>query len=259
MYTLMRKRRDISMTNLKLSFPDMGDTERERLLRTNFQHLGMLLTESGLSWWGDRKRLEKLARFDGESNLDWALQQGKGVILLTGHMTSLELGGQMVALHYPLQVMYKRSKNVLIEAIIRRGRERFTHRVFMHGDMRSMLKGLKENLVTWYAPDQDFGRKRSVFAEFMGVQAATINMTAKLAERSGAPVVPYFPIRLPDDQGFAIRFLPALENFPGGDEIQDARTINATIESIVKQHPEQYMWLHRRFKTRPEGESPIYK
>ena len=258
MHTLMGKRRDISMTNLRLCFPDMDDSERERLLRANFQHLGMLLTESGLSWWGGRERLEKLARFEGESNLEKALEEGKGVILLTGHMTSLELGGQMVALRYPLQVMYKRSRNPLIEAIIRRGRERFTHRVFMHGDLRSMMKGLKENLVTWYAPDQDFGRNRSVFADFMGIQTATINMTAKLAERSGAPVVPYFPIRLPGDQGFEIRFLPRLENFPSGDEVVDARRVNAVIESIVKQYPEQYMWLHRRFKTRPEGEPSVY-
>lgn len=254
----MSRRRSISMTNLRLCFPDLDEFQREELLKANFQHLGMLLTESGMSWWSSRKQLEKLAHFSGENYLQAALQKGRGVILLTGHMTSLEIGGQLVALRYPLQVMYKKSRNVLAEAIILRGRERFTHRVFMHGDMRSMLKGLKENLVTWYAPDQDFGRDRSVFVDFMGIKTATINMTAKLAGRSKAPVIPYFPIRLPNDEGFEIRILPELENFPSGDETEDARIINATIEKIVQEYPEQYMWLHRRFKTRPEGEPEIY-
>lgn len=258
MYALMGERRKISTTNLRLCFPEMPETEREELLKNNFKHIGMLLTEAGLSWWGSRKRLEKLAHFNGSGHLEKALAKGKGVILLTCHMTSLELGGQLIAMRFPLQVMYKRSRNILTEAIILRGRQRFTHQVFKHDDIRAMLRGLKEGLAAWYSPDQDFGRQRSVFTEFMGVQAATIRMTAVLAERSGAPVIPYFPIRLPDNKGFEIRILPQLENFPSGDDVKDARAVNALIEEIVRQHPEQYMWLHRRFKTRPEGEPSLY-
>jgi len=258
MYSLMGKRRKISATNLQLCFPDKSEAERKELLKKNFRHLGMLLTESGFSWWGSRKRLEKLAHFNGNEHLENALARGKGVILLSCHMTSLELGGQLVAMRFPLQVMYKRSRNALTEAIILRGRQRFTHQVFKHGDIRAMLRGLKEGLAALYSPDQDFGRRRSLFAEFMGIQAATVRMTAVLAKRSGAAVIPCFPIRLPDSKGFEIRILPRLENFPTGDDVKDARTVNAVIETIVKQYPEQYMWLHRRFKTRPEGEPPIY-
>jgi len=258
MYALMGKRRKISATNLQLCFPEMSETERETLLKNNFKHIGMLLTEAGLSWWSSRERLEKLAHFNGSEHLEKALEKGKGVILLTCHMTSLELGGQLVAMRFPLQVMYKRSRNVLTEAIILRGRQRFTHRVFKHDDIRAMLRGLKEGLAAWYSPDQDFGRQRSVFADFMGIQTATVRMTATLAKRSGALVVPYFPIRLPDNKGYEIRILPPLENYPSGDDIKDARKVNAVFEEIVKQYPEQYMWLHRRFKTRPEGEPPLY-
>lgn len=258
LYHLMRKRRRISAINLQLCFPEKSAEEKEALLKNNFRHLGMLLIDSGLSWWGSRKRLERLAHFSGNEHLEKALAEGKGAILLTCHMTSLELGGQLLAMRYPLQVMYKRSRNALTEAIILRGRQRFTHRVFKHDDIRSMLRGLREGLAAWYSPDQDFGRKRSVFADFMGVPAATVRMTAVLAGRSGAPVIPYFPIRLPDNQGFEIRILPPLMNFPSGDDVKDARAVNTAIEGIVRQYPEQYLWLHRRFKTRPKGAPPVY-
>jgi len=130
--------------------------------------------------------------------------------------------------------------------------------VFKRQDLRAMLGSLKGNNPVWYAPDQDFGLKQGVFADFLGVPTATLTATAKLAARTGAKVVPFYPIRLPGNAGFEIRILPALEDFPSGDDVADARVTNAVLEEVVREHPEQYLWLHRRFKTRPEGAPAVY-
>ncbi len=258
------RRRRIAETNLRLCFPALSEAERQRLLVENFEHIGQAVLETGLSWWGRPERLRALGEIRGLEHLQAALARGKGAILLTGHLTSLDIGGQILALAladtpHPLQVMYKRSRNPLIEAMMRRGRERFTRRIFLRQDLRSFLRGLAEGLPTWYAPDQDFGLKQGVFAPFFGVATATLTATARLAARSGAPVVPYFPIRKPDDRGFEIRILPALADFPSGDDVQDATRVNALLEAVVREHPAQYLWLHRRFKTHPPDEPPRYR
>lgn len=263
-YLLVKKRRDIARINLQLCFPQLSPGAQLRLLKQNFEYIGMAAIDTGLSWWGPKKRLEALGKITGLEHLEKALTQGKGVILLTGHMTSLDIGGQILAAKlcdtdHPLQVMYKRSRNILVETMTQRGRERFTRRIFVRKDLRSFFRGLQENLPTWYAPDQDFGRHgNTVFAPFFGVPTATLTTTARLSKKTSAPIVPYFPIRLPNDQGYEIRLLPALENFPTGDDVEDASRINSILEQIIQEYPAQYMWLHRRFKTRPEGADPVY-
>ncbi len=257
------KRRRIAATNLRLCFPELDEAARAHLLRQSFEHLGQALLDTGLSWWGSPARLRALGDIRGMDHLQAALARGRGVILLTGHMTALDIGGQILALAladtpHPLQVMYKRSRNPLVEAMMRRGRERFTRRIFLRQDLRSFLRGLAEGLPTWYAPDQDFGLKQGVFAPFFGVTTATLTATARLAARSGAPVVPYFPIRKADGSGFEIRILPALTDFPSGDDVRDATRVNALLEAVVREHPAQYLWVHRRFKTQPPDEPPRY-
>ncbi|HHJ18492.1 MAG TPA: LpxL/LpxP family Kdo(2)-lipid IV(A) lauroyl/palmitoleoyl acyltransferase [Gammaproteobacteria bacterium] len=263
-YRVAKKRRKIAEINLQLCFPQLSPEARTQLLRQNFEYIGMAAIETGLSWWGPKQRLEALGKITGMEHLEQALTQGKGVILLTGHLTSLDIGGQILAAKlcdtdHPLQVMYKRSRNILVETMTKRGRERFTRRIFVRKDLRRFFRGLQENLPTWYAPDQDFGRHgNTVFAPFFGVSTATLTTTARLSKKTGAPIVPYFPIRLPNDQGYEIRLLPALENFPSNDDIEDARRINHLLEQIIQEYPAQYLWLHRRFKTRPEGEASVY-
>ena len=263
MYRVAGKRRKIADTNLRLCFPGLSDQEREKLLRENFQYMGLAIMESGLSWWGKSERLPALGRIKGLQHLEKALQRGKGVILLTGHMTSLDLGGKILALEllnteYPIQAMYKPAHNLLVNTMMVRGRELQVRRLFKHRDIRSFVRGLHEKLPSWYAPDQDFGLKQSVFADFFGVPTATLTSTARIAAKTGAAVVPYFPIRLPGEEGFEIRILPEWENYPSGDDIADARRVNAAIEAIVREYPAQYLWMHRRFKTRPEGFAPVY-
>ncbi len=257
------KRRRIAEINIQRCFPEKSPAEQAALIAEHFSQLGMMLLDTALSWWARPDTLQKLARIDGLAHLTTALQQRRGVILLTGHMTALDIGGIILGealsrTDWPMQVMYKRSRNALLEAMMRRGRERFMHRVFIRQDMRSFIKGLKENHPTWYAPDQDFGRNNTVFADFFGIATATLPTPARIAAKTGALVVPYFPIRRADGKGFDIRILPALTNFPTGDDVRDATTINRILEDIVRDHPSQYLWVHRRFKTRPEGEAPFY-
>ncbi len=258
MYLFMRKRRCISMTNLKLVFPELENEQRVNLLKKNFQHLGLMLTDSGFGWWASQKRLEKHVKITGREHLDKALAAGKGVILLTPHTTSLDIGGVIVCLHYPMHVMYKRSSNKLADAIICRGRERFCKSMFTHNRTRNMFAVLKAGEILWYSPDQDFGPKRSLFSSFMGIQTATTPAAARLAQKTGATVIPFQSFRLSGSQGLEIKFLPPLQNFPADDMHKNTRAINHCFEGFIHKYPEQYLWLHRRFKTRPDGEPPVY-
>jgi len=264
MYHVTKKRRKIADTNLRLCFPKYSPAERQQLLRDNFKYMGLAVLETGLSWWGNPARLPKLGKIVGMHHLENALQQRKGVILLSGHMTSTDLGGKILGLALantdnPLQVMYKPARNLLINIMMVRGREQQAHRLFKHRDIRSFVRGLQENVPSWYAPDQDFGLKQSVFADFFGVPTATLTVTARIAAKTGAAVVPYFPIRLDNGEGIDIRILPAWKNYPSGDDVVDAQRVNTTIEKVVRKYPAQYLWMHRRFKTRPKGHPPIYE
>jgi KDO2-lipid IV(A) lauroyltransferase len=264
MYHVTKKRRKIADTNLRLCFPEYSPAKRQQLLHDNFKYMGLAVLETGLSWWGNPARLPKLGRIVGMHHLEKALQQRKGVILLSGHMTSTDLGGKIIGLALantdnPLQVMYKPAHNLLINTMMVRGREQQAHRLFKHRDIRSFVRGLQENMPSWYAPDQDFGLKQSVFADFFGVPTATLTVTARIAAKTGAAVVPYFPIHLDNGKGFEIRILPAWKDYPSGDDVVDAQRVNTTIEKVVRKYPAQYLWMHRRFKTRPKGHPPVYE
>jgi KDO2-lipid IV(A) lauroyltransferase len=214
--------------------------------------------ETALSWWGSDRRLKPLAAITGLEHLEAALRQGRGAILLSAHFTTLEIGGRLLALHAPFHVLYRDHRNPVIEALQRHARRRRFEKAIPRGDLRGMLASLKQNRPVWYAPDQDFGRDNSVFVPFFGVPAATLTATSRLARLSGAPVVPFFPRRLPGARGYELTLLPALENFPGVDIEQDARRLTGLVEACIRQQPEQYLWVHRRFKTRPPGEPPVY-
>ncbi|MFN2337738.1 MAG: LpxL/LpxP family Kdo(2)-lipid IV(A) lauroyl/palmitoleoyl acyltransferase [Gammaproteobacteria bacterium] len=258
MARLGHKRRRIAEINLGLCFPELSETERKALLEDHFRSLGMGMVETAMSWWTPAARLQPLAHLEGLKHLQAALARGKGVILLSGHFTSLEIGGHLLSLFTPLHALYRRHKNPLFEATMRRARERNLDKAIPREDMRGMLRSLKDNMPVWYAADQDYGREKSVFAPFFGVPAATITAISRLAKSSGAAVVPFFQRRLRDGSGYRLTLLPALEDFPGASLEEDALRINRLMEEQIRTMPEQYLWVHRRFKTRPEGEAPIY-
>ncbi|MBD9417274.1 lipid A biosynthesis lauroyl acyltransferase [Pseudomonas sp. PDM16] len=261
MYRTAGARPAIAARNLELCFPQMSAAERERLLRENFASTGIAFFEMAMSWWWPRSRLARLAHIEGLEHLQQAQQEGQGVILMALHFTTLEIGAALLGQHHTIDGMYREHKNPLFDYVQRRGRERHNPdaTAIEREDIRAMLKVLRAGRAIWYAPDQDYGRKQSIFVPLFGVSAATVTATTKFARLGKARVVPFTQERLADGSGYRLVIHPPLSDFPGESEEADCLRINQWIELAVSQHPEQYLWAHRRFKTRPEGEPRLYR
>lgn len=259
-YCFAAPRRRVGRTNLQKCFPELSDTERTRLLKAHFRHMGILLAEYGLYWYGSAQRLKKLVRYQDKHYLDEALAAGEKVILLYPHFTAFELAVYALNQDVPLISMYSHQKNRALDEQILKGRHRYQN-VFLIGrteGLRAIIKELKKSPAPFlYLPDQDFGRKESLFVDFFGIQTATIAGLSRIAALTHAKVIPLIPTRLPDGT-VNLRFYPAWENFPSDDAAADTQRMNDFIEARVREQPEQYFWLHKRFKTRPEGEAPFY-
>lgn len=250
------KRRQIAKTNIQLAFPHLSESEQSELLKKNFESTGISIIELGLCWWGSQQRLKKMVHIEGMEHMESALKQGRGALMLGGHFTPMLLCGHLLTYYLPYYALVKKARNPLFEAMMQSYRERQYTGLIDSRDMRAMLRHLKSGNICWYAPDQDFGPKQSVFAPFMGVECTTLIATAKLGKK--APVVPIEFTRLSDCQGYTVRFHPALEGYPTGNDLEDATTTNQVLERNIRKTPEHYLWVHRRFKTRPEGEKSFY-
>ena len=261
MYRVAGSRRRIAARNLELCFPHLSAAERERLLRDNFASTGIAFFEMAMSWWWPRARLAKLAHIEGLEHLRQVQAEGQGAILMALHFTTLEIGAALLGQVQTIDGMYREHKNPLFDYIQRRGRERHNRdaSAIERDDIRAMLKVLRAGRAIWYAPDQDYGPKQSIFVPLFGIQAATVTATSKFARLGKARVVPFTQERLADGSGYRLVIHPPLADFPGESEEADCLRINRWIEQAVSQHPEQYLWAHRRFKTRPEGEARLYK
>ncbi len=258
-YRLIKRRRHIARVNVQLCFPTLSADDQERLVRNSFIAAGKAIFESAFAWWASDKRFKLIYSIEGLENLRAAEALGKGVLLLGGHYTTLEISGRIIAPDVPgLYPTYRPARNKLFEEVMARARTRIHNGLIRSADLRRIMKKIKQGNVVWYAPDQDFGRKRSVFAPFMGVATTTLTLTAHIAAATGCPVVPLFSERLADDSGCRVRFAPMLTNFPTGDDVADATTVNQVIEQQIRRTPDQYLWLHRRYKTRPHGEPDVY-
>ncbi|HFD80525.1 MAG TPA: LpxL/LpxP family Kdo(2)-lipid IV(A) lauroyl/palmitoleoyl acyltransferase [Gammaproteobacteria bacterium] len=253
-----RRRRHIAEVNIGLCFPELTPDQRRRLLRRHFDALGRGVVETALCWWGREAPLRKRTLVVGREHLQRALQDGRGVLLLSAHFTTLELGGRLLALDTPFHVLYRRHKNPLFERVMHNARTRRFEKAIPRDDVRALLGSLKDGRAVWYAPDQNHGGPQSAFVPFFGVQASTLTTTSRLARLSGAAVVPFFQMRLPRDEGYLLLLCPPLEDFPGADPRADSARINALLEDVIREMPEQYLWVHRRFKTRPPGEAAPY-
>lgn len=260
-YYLAAPRRRVGRINLQKCFPELSDHERTRLLKAHFRHMGTLLAEYGLYWYGSAARLKKLVRYQDKHYLDEALAAGEKVILLYPHFTAFELAVYALNQDVPLISMYSHQKNQALDKQILKGRHRYQN-VFLIGrteGLRAIIKELKKSPAPFlYLPDQDFGRKESVFVHFFGIQTATIAGLSRIAALTHAKVIPLIPTRQPDGT-VNLRFYPAWENFPSEDAVADTQRMNDFIETRVREQPEQYFWLHKRFKTRPEGEESFYR
>jgi KDO2-lipid IV(A) lauroyltransferase len=254
MYGLLRTRRHVVLRNLEICFPDKPSEERLKLAMQHFESLGMGVVELGMSWWCSNAELNRLIEGTGIEHILAALDKGNGAILLSAHFSSTEITGRHVAqLVPPLAAMYRASKNPLTDQIMRRIRKQTVAELITKDSIRSLLKTLKKNRAVWYAADQAYDRRGTVLANFFGEPATTNTATSQIARISGAAIVPYFPVRLPNGTGYRYEVLPALEDFPGADPQTDAERLNRLLEERILIAPEQYYWVHRRFKNRPEG------
>jgi KDO2-lipid IV(A) lauroyltransferase len=255
---LPRRKKNVADTNIRLCFPELDEGARRSLVKEHARRMGMGAIEIAISWWWPDDRLRTLGRVEGIENLLTPHAQGRGVILLSAHFSSLEIGGHLLGLEAPVQVIYRRNPNPALEFATRRGRERRAAGVMHRDDVKNMIRSLRKGGIVWFAPDQNYRQKNRVFAPFFGIAAATNPATARLAAMTGAAVVPFATIRRPDLSGYDVRIEPPLEDFPTGDPVADATRINAIFERWAREQPADYYWFHRRFKTRPANEPPIY-
>lgn len=251
-----RSRRHITETNIRLCFPELSDAEQAELVRQAFEANGIGVLELGIAWFRDPADLAGITRIHGHEHFEAALAHGKGVLLLGGHYSTLDLGGSLVTEVIDADVMQRDHNNPLVNAVMTRARERRYGTVLGARDLRGLFRSLKQNRAVWYATDQDYGRKDIVFAPFFGIETGTITATSRIADRSGCRVVPFSHFRRNDAPGYDIYFHPALEDFPSGDDLANATRTNAIIEREIRKAPAQYLWMHRRFKTRPERGDP---
>jgi KDO2-lipid IV(A) lauroyltransferase len=256
---LSGSRQKIVDTNLARCFPDKSLEERNRIKSECYSNMGISLIEMAMCWWWSTQKLESLVEIRGREHLDTALASGRGAILLTGHYTSLEIGGRLLTLFMPLQGLYRTQRNAMFDSYLYTRRRSYLVDIVSSKNTRQFIKGIRKQIPTWYAPDQDFTRERNVFAPFMGIEAATISASSRIAQAADAAMLPYYPERKQDGSGYLLHIGAPLEDFPSGDEITDATAINSSIENWVRIFPENYIWIQKRFKTRPTGEPPFYE
>ena len=255
LYRFGRERREVAHINLHLCFPELSEHERDSLVRRNFQAFGRSFIERGILWWSSASRIEKLVQVVGLEHYQNAVAQGP-VILLVPHFVALDVGWSWLTQHGNLVSMYSNQKNRVFHDQLLRGRLRFgqSQQYSRQQGLRPVNKAMRERLPVYYLPDQDLTARDALFIPFFGVPAATLTTVPRLAKTTGARVVPCIARMLPHAAGYEIRFYPAWDNYPTGNLEADTRRVNEFIEQRVREIPEQYFWLHKRFKTRPEGE-----
>ncbi len=258
LYRIARERRQVGSINLRLCFPQLSESERQAILHAHFRAFTQAALERGFLWWASRAELMQKIRFEDLHH--WRDAVDQPTILFAPHFVGLDAAGTRIVCEFPGASIYSMQKNRALDAQMRKGRERFGNAtLFSRQDgIRPVIRALREVKMLYYLPDLDYGPRDAVFVPFFGVPAATITGLSRLAAVGRARVVPCVTRQLAKGEGYVVRFYPAWENFPSGDEVADARRMNAFIEERVREMPEQYFWLHKRFKTRPPGEARFY-
>ncbi|HXS73570.1 MAG TPA: LpxL/LpxP family Kdo(2)-lipid IV(A) lauroyl/palmitoleoyl acyltransferase [Rhodanobacteraceae bacterium] len=255
---LLRERRRVVARNLAVCFPELEESARMRLQTAVMRDMGMMLGEFALGWMAPDRKLARLpVRTEGLAHLQALREQGRGALLVGGHFSHLELCARLISRQVCIAGMYRRMDSDVFEWIVLRARLGYADAMFDKDELRACVKYLKRGGSVWYAPDQDMRGKDSVFAPFFGIAASTITATHHLARLSGAAVIPFFHRREPNG-GYTLRLEAPLEGFPTADIVADTARINMLIERMAREAPEQYLWAHKRFKTRPAGMPPVY-
>ena len=260
LYAFVWPRRHVVMTNLRRCFPAWPEAQRRRIARAHFRLVGRSLLERGLLWWAPRARLEKCIRLVGAEHVQAQLDAGRPVILMAPHFVGLDMGGTRVTMAFDIVSIYARQRNAVIDRWLHHGRSRFGDQLLLprHESIRGTVRAMKSGRPLYYLPDMDHGRKESIFVPFFGIPTATITGVPRFAKMTGAAVLTCTTRALPGRAGYEVEIGPPWANFPSADVNADVARMNAEIERHVRAMPEQYYWVHKRFKTRPEGEAPVY-
>ena len=260
-YYLVKPRRKVGQINLAHCYPELSEAERTHILKQHFYHMAWLILEYGVCWYSKAERLQNLVRYVDKHHLDAVLARGDKVIFLYPHFTAFEMAVYKLNQDVPLISMYGHQKNAALDEQILKGRHRYNN-VFLvarQEGLRGLIRMMRKrpDAPFLYLPDQDFGAKDSIFANFFGIPTATIAGLSRIAALTHAKVIPAIPMRQADGT-VQLRFYPAWEHFPSDDIAADVQRMNDFIEQRIREMPEQYYWLHKRFKTRPAGEAGFY-
>ena len=258
LYRFGRSRRRVTLTNLRACFPELSEPEREALAVEVFQNISIGALELMIPWLNPGRNLTHHFEITGLAHLEEAIAQGQGVVLIGAHFSVMDIISQPLSACGPIDVMYRYNKNPVWEWLQVQGRSKYFDGVIEREDTRNVLKRLRRGRVIWYAPDQDYGPRHSVFAPFFGVQAATIVATSRFAKLNDSPVLLLRAARDQANHTWQLEFSPVIEGFPSGDDVADAQLMNRLLEDLIRKDPSQYLWLHKRFKTQPEGAPDFY-
>ena len=251
-HRLGAKRRAIARRNIELCFPELSEIDRNKLVLEHFEALGASLMEMGLGRWATDEELNRMTTITGTEHIENTLAEGFGVILLSAHFTSLEISGRVLSMNCPpFDFVYRRFRSGLTTEFVASNRQVSARKAIEKNDIKSMIRSLRDGIPVWYAPDQSYHLKQSAVLPFFGVPAMTNTATGTLAKLGKAKAVPFFPRRLPQG-GYELTVLPPIEGLPSDDPIEDTKKYIAILEEQIRRCPEQYYWVHRRFKNRPE-------
>ncbi|MEN9868674.1 MAG: hypothetical protein RL748_4264 [Pseudomonadota bacterium] len=260
LFHTLRSRRHITLTNLRLCMPHLSEAERQLLAKQHFQAYSRSVWERSILWWAPEARLKRLIQVEAPG-VPLAQIQAGPTIILCPHFVCLDVAGVAVMLQSSLCSIYVRQSNRVFDRALRRGRSRFRPvELFSRNDgIKPIIRAMREGLPYFMLPDLDFGIKNAEFVPFFGIPAATLSAPARLAASTQAKLIPVVASFLPDYQGWKIQFYPAWDNYPSDDIVADTRRMNEFIEQRTLEHPADYFWSHKRFKTRPPGEPNLYQ
>ncbi len=257
-YRIARERREIARRNIELCFPEWTGDQCAAMALAHFEALGASLIELALGRWASDRKLLAMTRIEGAHHIEEAIDRGFGVILLSAHFTTLEISGRVLSLHCPpFDAVFRRNRSDFMTEILRSGRERSAHGTIEKNDIKSMIRSLRDGRPVWYAPDQSYNQKQSALLPFFGVPSMTNTATGTLARLGNAVAIPFFPRRLPEG-GYVLSILPPLEGVPGGEPVEVTQQYIKVLERQIRICPEQYYWVHRKFKNRPEPLPDVY-
>jgi KDO2-lipid IV(A) lauroyltransferase len=264
LYRIPSSRSQIALKNIQLCFPSLSSKEQKNLLRKHFISLGIGFFEVGIARWKSTKKLKQIVQVQGLKNLRDAVAKNKGVILLSAHFTLLEIsaliGRNNIGIGLPPLVgMYRLGNNLLINRFFRNTRLRSCESLVTKNEVKNLIRALKNKKIVWYAADQNFVGKNAIPVKFFGHEAMTNAGITRIAEIAGCPVLPFLPIRLPDGEGYILEIYPEIDAFPSNDPQQDMERMHRILEAHILKNPEQYYWVHRRFKGSASSWDPYGK